>query len=190
MNSEKTSYVFLADGFEEIEALTVVDLLRRAEIECVTVSVSEGGERTVIGSHNIPVTADTVLEKITLDDAIALILPGGMPGTKNLMQSKKLRELLAAANAQKMRVAAICAAPGVLADLKILDNINATCYPSSEEIIKEAGAIVSRDPVVTDGNITTSRGMGTAIDFGLELVRLLKDEASAIDLQKKIVYKR
>ena len=135
-------------------------------------------------------TTDTVLNKITLDDAIALILPGGMPGTKNLMQSKRLRELLVDANAQKMRIAAICAAPEVLADLKMLDNINSTCYPSSEGIIKEAGAIVSHDPVVTDGNITTSRGMGTAIDFGLELVRLIKDEASAADLQKRIVYKQ
>ena len=190
MDSKKTSYVFLADGFEEIEALTVVDLLRRAEIQCVTVSVSEAGEKMVIGSHNIPVEADTVLDKITLDDAMALILPGGMPGTKNLMQSQKLRGLLVEANALNMRIAAICAAPTVLADLKMLDNINSTCYPSSEDKIKEAGAIVSRDPVVTDGNITTSRGMGTAIDFGLELVRLLKDETSAIDLQTKIVYER
>ena len=190
MDPKKTSYVFLAEGFEEIEALTVVDLLRRAEIKCVTVSVSEKGEQIVVGSHNIPVTADTVLDKITLDDAAALILPGGMPGTKNLMQSQKLRELLVRANALNMRIAAICAAPGILADLKMLDKVNSTCYPTSEKIIKEAGAIVSHDPVVTDGNITTSRGMGTAIDFGLELVRLLKDEASAIDLQTKIVYKQ
>ncbi len=189
MDTKVTNYVFLAEGFEEIEALTVVDLLRRAGLECVTVSVSEKGEKTVTGSHNISVIADTVLDKITLDNASTLILPGGMPGTENLMLSQKLRELLTKANALNIRVAAICAAPRVLADLKMLDNINATCYPSSEEIIKEAGAIVSHDPVVTDGNITTSRGMGTAIDFGIELVRLLKDEESARDLQSKIVYR-
>ncbi|HAG69763.1 MAG TPA: DJ-1 family protein [Lachnospiraceae bacterium] len=184
------NYVFLADGFEEIEALTVVDILRRADLPCTTVSVAEDGSEYVRGSHNITVRADTDLDKITLDNVSSLILPGGMPGTANLMKTPALNDLLLKANAENIRLAAICAAPSILAELNLLDNINSTCYPTSEDKLKKAGAIISHAEVVTDGNITTSRGMGTAIAFALELVRLLIDEQTAKELESKIVYRQ
>ena len=190
MNSEKQNYVFLADGFEEIEALTVVDILRRANLNCMTVAVGKADGDMVTGSHNISVKTDTSLNKITLDNVSCLILPGGMPGTKNLAESKELERLLLKAKEDNIRLAAICAAPTVLAGLKFLDKINSTCYPTSEDVLRKAGAIVSQEEVVTDGNITTSRGMGTAIAFGLELVRLLVDEETAQELGSKIVYKQ
>ena len=185
----KQNYVFLADGFEEIEALTVVDILRRADLNCTTVSVNPDGKTVVNGSHNIPVTADTTIDKITLDTVESLILPGGMPGTSNLKASEPLKALIIEAYEKKYHLAAICAGPTVLAELGLLKNVNAVCYPSSEEILSKSGAIVHGEEVITDGNITTSRGMGTAIAFGLELVRILKNEEAAKELQSKIVYR-
>ncbi len=187
---EKANYVFLAEGFEEIEALTVVDILRRAGLSCITVAVTGDESGRVTGSHNITVIADTTLDKITLDNASCLILPGGMPGTKNLLECDVLKHMLSNASAQNIRIAAICAAPTILAELNMLDNVNSTCYPTSEDKLKKAGALLCRDEVVTDGNITTSRGMGTAIAFGLELVKLLVGKKEADDLGSIIVYKQ
>ncbi|MCR4655233.1 MAG: DJ-1/PfpI family protein [Lachnospiraceae bacterium] len=187
---EQINYVFLADGFEEIEALTVVDLLRRAGLSCVTVAVNESGEKAVTGSHNITVLADTAINKITLDNVSCLILPGGMPGTKNLKENEELKRLLLKAYSDKIRIAAICAAPTILAELNMLDKIDSTCYPTSEDILQQHGAIINHADVITSGNITTSRGMGTAIAFGLELVKLLLGPDEAEDLQSKIVYRR
>lgn len=178
-------YVFLADGFEEIEGLTVVDLLRRAGADTVTVSVNGG--KTVCGSHNIKVGADAVFEELDFSDAALLVLPGGMPGTTHLGEHAGLTALLRETNARGGALAAICAAPTVFGDLGLLAGRRAVCYPGLEKRL--TGAKVCADSVVTDGNITTSRGMGTAIDFGLELVRRLFGQEKADALAESIVYR-
>lgn len=178
-------YVFLADGFEEIEGLTVVDLLRRAGAEVTTVSIN--GTKKVCGSHNIRLEADALFEETDYSDAAILVLPGGMPGTKHLGAHKGLTELLLKANEAGGGIAAICAAPSVLGDLGILKGKKAVCYPGFEERL--AGADVQACSVVTDGNVTTSRGMGTAIDFSLELVKRLFGAEKAENLAKAIVYR-
>lgn len=177
-------YVFLADGLEEIEGLTVVDLLRRAGVEVCMVSVT--GKRMVTGAHKIEIGADGLFEEMNFADADILVLPGGMPGTKNLGAHEGLSRLLKEANEKKTGIAAICAAPSVLGDMGLLAGKLATCYPGFEERL--VGASVSDAAVITDGNITTSRGMGTAIDFGLALVKRLCGEEKAENLAKSIIY--
>ena len=153
--------VFTADGFEEIEGLTVVDLLRRAGAEVLMVSVGEG--LTVRGSHDIELKADVLFEEAEYGDADILVLPGGMPGTLNLRNHEKLCALLKEFAAKDKKIAAICAAPMILGELGILKGKRATCYPGFEE--KLFGAEVCTERVVRDGNLTTSRGLGTAISF-------------------------
>lgn len=177
-------YVFLADGLEEIEGLTVVDLLRRAEVEVCTVSVT--GRKTVAGAHKIEIGADALFEETDFSDADMLVLPGGMPGTKNLGAHEGLGKLLRSENEKGTGIAAICAAPSVLGDMGLLDGKTAVCYPGFEERL--TGASIGSATVATDGNITTSRGMGTAIDFGLELVKRLCGEERAENLAKSIIY--
>ncbi|MBQ7588427.1 MAG: DJ-1/PfpI family protein [Lachnospiraceae bacterium] len=180
----KECYVFLAEGFEEIEALTVVDILRRDNIVVQTVSITK--DAMVEGAHRIPVRADKLLKDIRLSDAALLVLPGGMPGTLNLKECEPLMEMVKEFGATNRRIAAICAAPTVLGDLGLLEGKRACCYPGMESQL--AGAQVSMDEVVTDGNITTSRGLGTAIPFALELVRIFSSETEAGALKRKIVY--
>ena len=158
------AYVFLADGFEEIEGLTVVDILRRAGADTQTVSVM--GRKEITGRHRITLQADLVFEETSFEDGTLFVLPGGMPGK---------------------RVAAICAAPSVLGDLGLLEGKHAACYPGFEDRLK--GAQVEFTPVVTDGNITTSRGMGTAIPFALSLAAQLTGTEKAEELAKGIIYK-
>lgn len=179
-------YIFLAEGFEEIEALTVVDLLRRESINIKMVSIT--GDKCVTGSHGIKVFADVLIEDINADEASMLILPGGMPGTNYLKECKVLTDKILDFNEKGKKIAAICAAPTVFGALGILEGKDAVCFPGLED--KLTGAKVRYDEVVTCGNITTSRGMGTAIAFGLEIVKILKDEKSSEDLGKKIVYKQ
>ncbi len=182
----KICYVFLAEGFEEIEALTVVDLLRRARLKVETVSIA--GTDMVTGSHAISVKADTKIEDVNLRQAGMLVLPGGMPGTKNLAECTELIEMLREFDETNRRIAAICAAPSILGELGLLKNKKAVCYPGNEE--KLLGAEVLKEEVVTDGNITTSRGMGTAIPFGLELIKLIVSETEAGAMKNKIVYRQ
>ena len=164
------TYLFLAPGFEEIEALATVDILRRAEIEVKAVSVTETA--TVRGAHNICVTADAVINEVQLEGAEMLVLPGGMPGATNLAATEKLT---AALKSTRGRIAAICASPAViLAPLGLLDGREAICYPGFEGAMGKA--IVSDNVVVTDGNITTAAGPGFSMEFALEIVRLLKGE--------------
>ncbi len=179
-------YVFLADGFEEVEGLTAVDLLRRAGVEVVTVSIN--GNRTVSGSHKIPVTADALFEEIDASDADVLLLPGGMPGTTHLAEHEGLGTLLKNAAAKGTGLAAICAAPTVLGGLGLLRGRTAVCYPGCEG--KLTGAAIGSDNVEVDGNITTSRGVGTAIDFALELVKQLCGEKKSEQIAASILYKR
>ena len=182
----KTCYVFLADGFEEIEALTVVDLLRRDNIPVETVSIDN--KEYVDGSHKIRVKADCKLSDVNPANACLLVLPGGMPGTENLYNNETLQKMLLDFHATNRRIAAICAAPSILGRLGILKGKKAVCYPGREEQLE--GATVLKEEVVTDGNITTSRGMGTAIAFGLELVKLLDCETEAGALKNKIIYRQ
>ncbi|UWP60592.1 DJ-1 family glyoxalase III [Ruminococcus gauvreauii] len=177
-------YMFLADGFEEVEGLTVVDLLRRAEIEVVMTSIM--GRQEVTGTNGITVKADRLFEDVNVSDADMLVLPGGQPGTTNLGAHKPLAELLLKWNSEGGRLAAICAAPTVFGGLGLLKGKKATCYPGCEGGLD--GAHTTEERVVTDGNITTSRGVGTAIAFGLELIAILVNKETADKIKTSIVY--
>lgn len=177
-------YLFLADGFEEIEGLTVVDLLRRAGIDITMVSIT--GDIKVTGSHQITTIADALFDEIDYSEADMLVLPGGMPGTKNLQEHEGLDRLLRDFASRDKKLAAICAAPRVLGTKGLLENKNATCYPGNEDQL--LGAYVLNDAVVTDGNITTSKGMGTSIDFSLSLINTLKGSEEASRIAQIIQY--
>jgi 4-methyl-5(b-hydroxyethyl)-thiazole monophosphate biosynthesis len=176
-------YVFLAEGFEEIEGLTVVDLLRRANISTEMVSI---GEVLVKGSHGILVTADGLFEDYDYADAELLVLPGGMPGTLNLGNHEGLCTLLKKHFAQGKKVAAICAAPSVLGKLGILEGKKATCYPGFEDQL--TGAVLSEEKAVVDGTVITGKGMGAAIEFSLALIAQLVDQETAEKIGKAIIY--
>lgn len=175
---------FMAEGFEEVECLAVVDVLRRAGIETELVSIDN--KTSVCGSHQIEVKADKSLAEADLDHADVLFLPGGLPGTTNLGACQPLGEALVKAVAQGRRVAAICAGPSVLGELGLLKGKVATCYPSFED--KLIGAEYTKQGVVTDGTITTARGLGYALDLGLELVRLILGEEKAQAIKASIQY--
>lgn len=183
--SMSKALIFLADGFEEIEGLTVADLLRREGIETQMVAVT--GSLDIMGSHGIQVRADVLFENVDTSRTELFVLPGGMPGTKHLAAHEALGKLLQDAAASGRKVAAICAAPSVLGGLGILKGRRAACYPGFEDQL--VGAEVSKEQVVVSGNIITSRGMGTAIPFGLELVAQMKDRASADKLAENIIFK-
>ena len=176
-------YAFVADGMEEVECLAVCDCLRRAKVDVKLVSIM--GRKMVTGSHGFKIEADCLFEEIE-DDADVLFLPGGLVGTNNLKAHKGLAEMLKAHAAAGKRLAAICAAPSVLGDLGFLKGKKAVCYPGFESRL--TGAEVLAVPVVTDGHITTSRGMGTAIAFALELTKRLKDEETAKQVGRSILY--
>ncbi len=178
--------VFLADGFEEIEGLTVVDLLRRASIETETVSVM--GKKEIHGAHGIIVQADSVFEEADFEKTKMLVLPGGMPGTTHLKEHKGLEKLILSYNEEGKYLAAICAAPTVFGGMGLLKGKKAISYPSMEGGL--TGAEVVMQPVVTDGNITTSRGLGTAIDFALSLIAQLRDQKTADEIASQVVYER
>lgn len=177
--------IFMADGCEEIEALTVVDLLRRAGIEIITISITE--KNSVTGSHGITFLTDTTFEQVNFDELDGVILPGGMPGTLHLGDHDGVNKIIKKFAKEGKLVSAICAAPSVLGAAGILEGKRATCYPSFEP--KLTGASTCEDAVVTDGNVITSRGMGTAIDFALAIVTYFKDEAAASELAAQIIYR-
>lgn len=174
--------VFLAEGFEEIEALTVVDILRRADIttHMVTVAAEENAALTVTGSHGITVTADMKITELDFAALDMIVLPGGMPGTKNLEASSILQMQIRAFHEEKRMLAAICAAPGIFGRMGLLEGKRAVSHPSAEDDL--TGAEIPQEEVVKDGHIITSRGMGTAIPFALKLTEELagKDKAEAI----------
>jgi len=161
----------LVDGFEQIEALTVVDILRRAGVEVVTAAV---GANPVTSSHNVRVEADTTIEAVRDEPGIDMVvLPGG-PGTPGLGESAGLRALVDRLRAEDKEIAAICAAPGVLAGYGLLDGKCATSFPAVRDKLEAAGVDYRESAVVRDGKLTTSRGPGTAMDFALELVAILE----------------
>lgn len=176
--------VILADGFEEIEALTVVDLLRRAQIFVGTVSASE--DYIVHGSHGINVQTEDLFEEVNFVESDMIVLPGGLQGTANLNGHSGVRRVVRDFFEEGKYVAAICAAPTVLANLGILKGKRITCYPSVEKEIQ--GAVLTRMPVTVDGNIITGRGAGTAIDFSLKLIEVLAGGKKAKEVAGAILY--
>ena len=162
-------YLFLGTGFEEVEAVATIDVLRRAEVELTTVSVMN--ERIVEGAHGVRIEADKMFDEVDYSNAQMLILPGGMPGTLNLGEHEGLINILREQNKRGGWIAAICAAPLILGRRGLLKSKRATCFPGFEKEL--TGAIVENLPVVTDGNITTANGMESALIFGKELVALL-----------------
>ena len=172
--------VFFAEGTEECEALLVVDLLRRARVDVTVASAS--GNRAITSSHKVHITADALAEDIDYS-----VLPGGIPGTPNLAANKTVTDTCVAFAKAGKKVAAICAAPSVLAQLGLLEGKKATAHAGFQD--KLAGAEVLDTEVVVDGNITTSYGLGGAIPFALELVRQLAGEAEADRIRKAIAYR-
>jgi len=171
------TFIFLADGFEEIEALATVDILRRAELDVTTVSITDS--LTVTGAHNVQVDAETTFKGADFTDADWLILPGGMPGASNLRNCEGLCELLRK-HAKEGRIAAICAAPAVvLASLGLLDGRQATCYPGFDLALVQGGAEYVDERVVVDGNIVTSNGPSSAFLFALTIVSLTLGQPAA-----------
>lgn len=171
-------YLFLANGFEEIEAITPIDLLRRAGIDVTTVSI---GGFAVHGAHEILIEADTLLEKIALDDETeGIILPGGLRGTQNLMESEELDEIIKFCGENNKMIAAICAAPTILAEKGLLKDKKATCFPGLED--KMHDAIVVSDDVVVSNNIITAKAAGASFLFSAAIIEYLKskDEADSI----------
>lgn len=177
-------YVFLAEGFEEIEAVTPIDILRRAGLSVKTVAV---GPSPVAGAHGIRVMADVGLEEVCMEQAELLVLPGGMPGTSNLEANATLLSLLRDANANGIYIGAICAAPSILGHMGLLDGKRATCFPGYEDTL--AGAIVQDTGVVADGTIITARGAGCAAAFGFALASLLVGEEKTAELCHTMQYK-
>ncbi|MEE3198606.1 MAG: DJ-1 family glyoxalase III [Planctomycetota bacterium] len=171
--------VLLATGFEEIEAITVIDVLRRAELEVTILGVD--GE-TISGSHGLQVATDQSLEDGLSLQWDAVVLPGGLPGATNLRDHPQVIELVRSTHSAGGKLAAICAAPIVLGSAGVLQGRRATCYPGFEDGLE--GAECSEERVVVDGNLTTSRGPGTSLDFALSLVAQLKDQESADTLRK------
>lgn len=164
-------FVYLAEGFEEIEAVTPVDVLRRAGLEVETVSMEKG--RQVTGSHGIPVLCDRTFEESEKTAATALILPGGMPGATGLLRSRALLDRLRREHDKGTLICAICAGPMVLAEAGILEGRRAVIYPGMEDRIK--GAVSCSERVCVDGNLVTSLGPATAMPFALEILKRLTD---------------
>ncbi len=177
--------VFFADGTEECEALLVVDLLRRAKVEVTVASAS--GSLALVSSHKVALTADALAEQIDYSDVDMVVLPGGIPGTPNLAANETVTGTVRAFAAAGKKVAAICAAPSILASLGLLEGKKATAHAAFRD--KLAGAQVQDAEVVVDGNITTSYGLGGAIPFALELVRQLAGADEAARIQNAIAYR-
>ena len=178
--------IFFADGCEEIEGLTVVDLLYRAGIPCTKVSINPVPE--VTSSHEITFRTDTTIDALDFDDYDMLILPGGVPGTPNLRACAPLMDQVVDFCKKGKQIAAICAAPGIFAELGLLKDVPATCNPTRDECLLENGAKLSHDQVVVSGNIITSRAMGTAIPFGLAIVAHYLGEETARALGENVLY--
>lgn len=182
----KKAFVLLANGYEEIEALMPVDVLRRAGLDVSIVSISE--ESLVTGAHNISVKSDLFLDDVDADNGDLLILPGGMPGASNLMENEEVKSLITSFYEKKKWLAAICAAPMILGEMGLLQGKKATCFPGFEKHLK--GAEVVKESAITDGHIITGRGIGAAMEFSLEIVRNLLGVDVANKLAKEMVVEK
>jgi 4-methyl-5(b-hydroxyethyl)-thiazole monophosphate biosynthesis len=176
-------YVLLGTGFEEMEAIAPIDLMRRADIQVLTVGVTG---KTVYGSHNIGVEADILIDEMDLTDLDMIVLPGGLGGVASARASRGAMEALDFAWKNGKFVAAICAGPTVLADLGITDGKHATCYPGCEDGMGSA-LMVPDAAVIRDGKLITGTSAGCAIPFGLELIRALKGDEIANKVKNQIV---
>lgn len=179
---QKKVIVALANGFEEIEVITPIDVWRRAGFEVVSASI--GDSLLVTGAHGIEIAADQLFENTNFDDADIIFLPGGMPGASNLDQHEGLRKKLSTFNTQGKTIAAICAAPIVLGHNNMLQGRKATCYPGFEEEL--SGAEYTANDVETDGHIITSKGPGVAMEFALSVLAKFVGKNEALDLAKKM----
>ena len=184
--SDRKVALFLANGCETIEALTVADILFRAGIPCTRVSVSS--TPVVVTSHNVTVIADTTVDHLNWDEYDMLVLPGGIPGTPNLRACASLMKQVVRFHREGKMIAAVCAAPSIFADLGLLKGVRAACNPSVEQILIDNGAELVRENAVTTGNIITSRAMGTAIPFALAIVEHYKGREAADQLGRSILY--
>ena len=180
----KQAFVFLATGFEEIEALGTVDILRRGGIRVTTVSIM--GEPKVMGAHNIPVIAEFVFEEADFSAADALILPGGIPGSNHLNTCTRLKELIMEKYKEDILLGAICAGPMVLGGLGLLKGRKATCFPNFEPTM--IGAIPTYTGVEQDGNIITCKGPGFVFEFGVAILKALRDEEIAYEVAAALQY--
>ena len=183
--TDKKVLIFLVDGFEEIEAMAPIDLLRRAGIIVDTVSINEDNQ--VTSSRKIRVLTDKTIDEINFENYEMIVLPGG-PGTENYMKSEKLQEKLKEFSINR-KLGAICAAPTILSALGILNGKQAICFPACEPDLIKDGAIIVNQDVVKDNNIITSRGAGTAIDFSLALIEELLGKNKSHEIRKEILYK-
>ena len=175
-------YVFLAEGFEEVEALAPVDLLRRAKQQVTTVGVTG---KVVSGSHGIPVTADITAEELKIGaDMEMIVLPGGMPGTLNEEASPVVQAAIDYCVKNDRYVSAICAAPSILGHKGLLNAKEATCFPGFENALE--GATLSDKYVVTDGKVITARGAGVSVEFGLEIIKQLRTEELSNEIRSQI----
>ncbi len=179
----KNVYVALANGFEEIEAITILDVLKRAELNVTSISVM--GSLKVEGAHGIKVEADKLIEDVNFDEADMIVLPGGMPGADNLENNEQLTKQLEIFNESNKKVAAICAAPKVLGKLGILRGRNAVCYPGFESNLKDAN--LKDVPAIKDANIITGRGPGAAFNFSLTIVEELINKEKANELAQAML---
>ncbi len=176
--------IFMADGCEEIEGLTVVDVVRRARIAIDMISIT--GKKEVAGAHGITFAADVLAEEADFDSYDGIVLPGGMPGTLNLGKHEIVKKVITSYAAGGKLTAAICAAPSVLGENGILEGKHAVSYPGFEE--KLLGARVGAEKVAVDGNIVTSRGMETAIEFAMAIVKWLDPQADIDAMEANIMY--
>ena len=175
-------FIFLADGFEELEAIAPIDIFRRAEIDVTVVSISN--ERMVRGAHNIHITSDCLFSETDFSVNDLLYLPGGMPGTRNLGAHEGLKDLLLKQAGEKKKIAAICAAPSILGKLGLLNGMEAVCFPGFENQL--TGAKLSENKIVESGNISTAKGAGVAVQFAIKLVEVLKGKNSADEIATQI----
>ena len=178
-------YVMLADGFEEIEALSVVDVLRRGEVETIMVSVK--ADKTVASARNIQVIADTTLNQIKVEHEDMIVLPGGGRGVDGLGNTKPLIEILKAHQGEKGLLAAICAGPSIPGKLGFYNGVKATCYPGFEEYLE--GAMVTEDDVVVDQNFITARGAGVSLEFAYAILSIIKSQELAEKISKAMIYR-
>ncbi len=174
-------YMFFADGFEEVEAIATLDVIRRGGIEIKSVGVNG---KEITGSHGITVKCDTVTDDISFDNLCGIILPGGMPGTTNLMEDSTVNNFIDYCAENGLFICAICAAPMILGRKGLLDGKEAICFPGFEDELK--GAVISESFVCRSGNIITAKGMGSAVNFGLEIVKAVKGKQFSDELRETL----
>lgn len=177
-------YIFLADGFEEIEAIVPRDILKRGGVKVLTVGITGN---LVTSAYGLNIKTDVTIESVDIDDIEGIVLPGGMPGTLNLKNNQKFLEIVKYSFEKRLLIGAICAAPSILGNMNILKNKSACCYPGFEKEL--IGANILNEGVAIDQNIITSRGPGTAIHFGFALLSYLKGKDTLGNVKNEMIYK-